>query len=248
MSLPLDVGLTMPEMEASSPESVSDAVPLLGTPKEDLREVSDTALMRLIGLGDRAAFSIFCRRHAARCLSIAFHLLRNEADAEEAVQDAFFRVWQNAARWRATEARVTTWLYRVVVNIALDQMRKATRLSVSIEQAAEVIAADPSPESVVGHRELVRVVARAVADLPPRQRAALSLVICEGLDCAEAAQMMGVTVGTMESLLVRGRRHLRGVLADATLEWAKSAKSVPNSRAGTEEITVPLGAFAGLGV
>jgi RNA polymerase sigma-70 factor (ECF subfamily) len=185
------------------------------TPLAPPTEVTDNELMLRIGAGDRDAFTIFCRRHAGRCFAVATHLLRNAADAEEAVQDAFLRVWQNAGRWRATNARVSTWLYRVVVNLCLDQMRRATRLSVSIEHAAEILASDPSPETIVGQREVARAVARAVAQLPPRQRAALALVICQGLECAEAAAAMQVSVGTMESLLVRGRRQLRAAVEQA---------------------------------
>lgn len=215
MTLLLEAGFALPDIEDFRAE-IAPSSPVARIRDQD--DATDFDLMRMIGAGNREAFAVFCRRHAGRCLSIANHLLRNDADAEEAVQDTFMRVWKTADRWRAGEARVTSWLYRVVVNLCLDQMRKASRLSVSIEHAAEVIAADPNPESVVGQRELAQVVLRAVATLPPRQRAALSLVVCDGLECAEAAAAMGVSVGTMESLLVRGRRHLRTILTDALLE------------------------------
>jgi len=224
MSLSFDAGslalLDLDPRESSIGESAQQTRRALSIvpnapPLDPTADATDTELMLRIGLGDRAAFSLFCRRHGGRCFSVAIHLLRNAADAEEAVQDAFMRVWRNAGRWSPTNARVTTWLYRVVVNLCLDQMRRATRLSVSIEHAAEVMASDPNPETIVGQRELARVVVRAVADLPPRQRAALSLVICEGLECAEAARVMQVSVGTMESLLVRGRRQLRAAVTEA---------------------------------
>ncbi len=181
----------------------------------ELGETDDQHLMALIGAGDRAAFTVFCRRHTARCLSVAFHLLRDTGDAEEAVQDAFLRVWLNAGRWRNTEARVTTWLFRVVVNRALDQMRRASRQGVSLEHAADLAAIDPDPEAAAGARELAAVIARAMDALPPRQRAALSLVINRGLGCTEAARAMDVSVGTMESLLTRGRRQIREAIAVA---------------------------------
>lgn len=82
MSLSFDAGPTLSEGDMSSSVSIPS------TKDVTLREIGgadDGELMRLIGLGDRAAFSVFCRRHAGRCLSIAQHLLRNEADAEEAV-------------------------------------------------------------------------------------------------------------------------------------------------------------------
>jgi RNA polymerase sigma-70 factor (ECF subfamily) len=243
MTLLLDAGFRMPDLEDLRTEAIA---PPAASLRRDYGTMNDLDLMRLIGAGNREAFAVFCRRHAGRCLSIALHLLRNEADAEEAVQDAFMRVWQNADRWRATEARVTTWLYKVVVNLCLDQMRKATRLSVSLDHAIEIMTTDPNPESLVGQRELAQVIVRAVAALPPRQRAALSLVVCEGMECAEAARIMGVTVGTMESLLVRGRRHLRTVLTEATQERLTGGKSAKTA-SDTTEIALPMGALPGFG-
>jgi RNA polymerase sigma-70 factor (ECF subfamily) len=196
-------------------------------PQPDRAEPDDIDLMQLIGGGDRLAFALFCRRHARLCLGVAHHLLRNAADSEEVVQEAFLRVWKNAGRWRPAEARVTTWLSRVVVNLCLDHMRKQIQISDSIEEMGEIVASGPSPESLVGERELAIVVSRAVAALPPRQRAALSLVVFDGLDCAEAAKVMQVTVGTMESLLVRGRRQLRQALVDAAGEKIRAAKALP---------------------
>jgi RNA polymerase sigma-70 factor (ECF subfamily) len=223
MSLPFDVGsFVLQELELGSVSDVDPAWQPVGA-RAPVREsasfagaeADDHELMRLIGVGDRAAFGLFCRRHGARCFAVAMHLLRNAADAEEVVQDVFMRVWRHAARWRANKAEVSTWLHRVVVNLCLDQMRRATRLSLSIEHAAEVMAADPSPEYAVGQRELMRVVMRAAATLPTRQRAALALVAGQGMECAEAAAAMNVSVGTMESLLVRARRQLRAALAEA---------------------------------
>lgn len=190
---------------------------------DPLGQLSDEDLMERVGAGDRAAFSLICRRHAARCLSVACQILRNPADAEEAVQDTFLRVWQVAPRWRRTDARVTTWLFRIVVNLSLDHMRRVSPLSLPLEHAAEVVAADPNPEALAGSRELARILGRAVGSLPVRQRAALSLVVVQGLDCAEAARIMKVSIGTMESLLVRGRRRLRAALEGATAEPGKGA-------------------------
>lgn len=184
-----------------------------------LDECDDDTLMERIGAGDRAAFSQFCRRHGGRCLSVAQQILRNPDDAEEAVQDVFLRVWQTAPRWRRTEARVTTWLFRVVVNTAIDRLRRVSPLCLPLDHAAEVVAAEPNPEALTGGKELARILSRAVASLPVRQRAALSLVIVQGVECAEAARIMKVSIGTMESLLVRGRRRLRIALERATAEF-----------------------------
>ena len=209
--------------------SVHDIRPVATAPEIaplPLDELDDDTLMERIGAGDRAAFSQFCRRHAARCLAVTQQLLRNPSDAEEAVQDVFLRVWQSASRWHRTEARVTTWLYRVAVNLSLDRLRRVSPLCLPLDHAAEVVACDPNPEALTGGRELARILSRAVASLPVRQRAALSLVIVQGVECAEAARIMEVSVGTMESLLVRGRRRLRAALERATTEAPEGKSSV----------------------
>jgi RNA polymerase sigma-70 factor (ECF subfamily) len=256
MSLPSDVVQPPPpEADPASsasdgPSSGSDASHFpapIGVVRRDFAEASDAELMQMIGAGDRAAFSVFCRRHAARCLSIAQHLLRDSADAEEVVQDVFLRVWQNAGRLRNKEARPTTWLYRVVVNLCLDQMRRAKRLSVSLDHAAEVVASGPSPENIVGQREMARIIGRAVANLPPRQRAALSLVVSEGLEYTEAARIMEVSVSTIESLLVRGRRQLRAALAEAVRDPTGAPKAAPTatrSDNSSEPVAPPFAALS----
>ena len=207
----------------------------------------DDSLMTLIATGDRTAFGLFCRRHAGRCMAVAQQILNNPADAEEVTQDAFLRVWQSASRWRPTEARVTTWLFRVVVNLALDRTRRVSRLCLPIEYAAEVVASGSNPESQVADRELARILSRAIAKLPTRQRAALSLIVCEGLDCAEAAKVMQVTVGTMESLLVRARRRLRTVLAEATHDHIRRPVQrrpfMPDTSSPEPAVELPLGAL-----
>lgn len=258
MSVPSDVVQPpLPESDpalsaADGPSSGSGVCQLpapIGGVRRDFAEASDAELMQMIGAGDRAAFSIFCRRHAARCLSIAQHLLRDSADAEEVVQDVFLRVWQNAGRLRNKEARPTTWLYRVVVNLCLDQMRRAKRLSVSLDHAAEVVATGPSPESIVGQREMARIIGRAVANLPPRQRAALSLVVSEGLEYTEAARIMEVSVSTIESLLVRGRRQLRAALAETVREPTSVTKATPiptQSIRSSEPLAPPFATLSGV--
>ncbi len=181
----------------------------------NLDEASDADLMVRVGRGDQRAFSALCRRHGERCLSVAFHLLRNSADAEEIVQEAFLRIWRNAPQWRSSEARVTTWMYRIVVNLCLDQLRRAIRVTLSLSHAEAVPDADPSPESIAIQRQTMQLVMRAMASLPPRQRAAIILAVREGLTCAEAAKAMQVSVGTMESLLFRARKQLRAALEGA---------------------------------
>lgn len=179
------------------------------------KEDCDATLMARIATGDRMAFRLFARRYGARCLATAQRVLRNQSDAEEVVQEALLRVWEHAAEWRGTTAQVTTWLYRIIVNLAIDRTRKRSPVFVPVEQGPVMIDPAPSAHLVLEGRELETHIAGEIPELPRRQRQALSLCYFEGLSCAEAARAMNISVSAMEALLVRARRTLRERLAAA---------------------------------
>jgi RNA polymerase sigma-70 factor (ECF subfamily) len=198
-----------------------------GTPDRDGEAAKDAALMARIVAGDQAAFHSFAQRHVASCLAVAQRIIGNQSDAEEVVQDALLRVWLHAPEWRQGAARVTSWVYRIVVNLALDHLRKNRRRLLSLDDAGD--PADPAPDAqmLVEGRQLESFIGRAIAELPTRQRIALTLCYFEQMDCAEAAQVMRISVSAMESLLVRGRRTLRdrlrqpvGAAKRGTEPWA----------------------------
>lgn len=177
------------------------------------RDENDAALMARIATGDRKAFQRFARRYGARCLATARRVLRNRSDAEEVVQEALLRVWEHAAEWRGSTAQVTTWLHRIIVNLAIDRTRKRAPVFVPVDQGPVMIDPAPSAHLVLEGRELETRIASEIPELPQRQRAALSLCYFEGLSCAEAARAMNISVSAMEALLVRARRTLRDRLA-----------------------------------
>lgn len=173
------------------------------------REENDAALMARIATGDRKAFQRFARRYGARCLATARRVLRNRSDAEEVVQEALLRVWEHAAEWRGSTAQVTTWLHRIIVNLAIDRTRKRSPVFVPVDQGPVMVDPAPSAHLVLEGRELESRIASEIPELPQRQREALSLCYFEGLTCAEAARAMNISVSAMEALLVRARRTLR---------------------------------------
>src|SRR5262249_16454015 len=103
--------------------------------------------------------------------------------------------------------RFTTWLYRVVLNLAFDRMRRPSHAS--IDEAAEMRSMEPEPERLMIEHEERRTVAAAMAALPERQRAAIALFYMEGLRGREAAQSLNVSEKAFESLLVRARSALK---------------------------------------
>ena len=172
----------------------------------------DDELMRLAGGGDAAAFSRLVARLAPRAGSVAARLTGNRSDAEEVVQEAFTRLWLKAPDWQPGGAMPSTWLHRVVVNLALDRRRKP--VNAPLDDAGDVADSAPRADASLLAAERRDRVAEAVAALPERQRAALVLVHFEEMSNIEAAATLEITVGALESLLVRARRSLRDALAD----------------------------------
>ncbi|MGY0714626.1 RNA polymerase sigma factor [Azospirillum argentinense] len=170
-------------------------------------EDNDESLMAETAAGNRAAFDRLTRRHLRRSLALAHRVVGNASDAEEVVQDAFLQIWTHADRWRGDGTRFSTWLYRIVVNRSIDYRRR--RSFQPLDDAVEV--ADPAigADGLLAERQLGAAVDAAIAALPDRQRAALSLCYYQEMSCAEASEVLHVSVSAMESLLVRARRMVR---------------------------------------
>lgn len=181
-----------------------------------MRDGSDDDLMRRAGSGDRDAFARLTTRHLPRALALAVRVSGSRSDAEEIVQEAFMRTWIKAPEWREESApggaRFTTWFTRVVVNLCIDRRRRAPLAP--LEVAGDVISAEPSGFDTVVRNETQERVLAALARLPERQRAALTLCHWDGMTNTEAAEALNISVGALESLLVRARKTLRAALVD----------------------------------
>ncbi len=172
----------------------------------------DNGLLHAVAGGDCAAFRRLMEKHAGSLLALATRMTGNGADADDIVQEAFLKVWTMAPRWQADgRARFSTWMYRVVLNASLDVRRrkKMSPLDEAVERAGE--AADGFDHAMARQREVM--VREAMAELPRRQRAALSLYYFGEISAAEAARVLGLSVSAMEALLVRGKRGLKLALA-----------------------------------
>jgi RNA polymerase sigma-70 factor (ECF subfamily) len=178
--------------------------------RDKTEDADDDALLVSSGGGDQRAFQALVARHLARVLSLARRITGNVAEAEDVAQEAFLRAWQKAPDWRVGEARFSTWLYRVAVNLCLD--RKRRKPMAPLEAAGDPLDPAPSAESRLAEHQRTRIVAAALAGLPDRQRAALVLSYYEGVSNVEAARVLGVSVSALESLLVRARKALRAEL------------------------------------
>lgn len=169
------------------------------------------ALLVAYANGDAGAARDLTASLAPRALAVAARMLGDRAEAEDVTQEAMLRLWRVAPAWRQGEARVATWLHRVVSNLCLDRIRQ--RRGVGLEEVAE--PADPAPsvaERMAGD-ERVAALHAAIGRLPERQRLAVSLRHLDGLSNPEVAAVMDIGVEAVESLTARGRRALATILS-----------------------------------
>jgi RNA polymerase sigma-70 factor, ECF subfamily len=170
-------------------------------------DADDPQLLAWSASGDRRAFDEIVGRHGPFALRVAMRLLSEPAAAEDVVQEAMVRAWNQCGQFDPRRGRFTTWLYRIVMNLCIDQRRRVRPepMPENFDPADPAMAADEGLE----HRERHAVLAGALRDLPVRQRAAITLVYDEGLSGAEAAQVLGLSAKAVERLLARGRAYLR---------------------------------------
>ena len=185
-----------------------------------MNEASDDELVARVASGDEAACRHLVDRHLARVMALARRMLGNHADAEEVAQEVFLRVWTHADRWEPGRAQFGTWLHRVATNLCLDRLRR--KGTEDIDAIPEPKSDDPDPEEEMQRQDLARSVDLALQALPARQRAAVTLTHYQGLSNIEAADVLGVTVEAVESLLGRARRQLRLALATERDEWLRN--------------------------
>ncbi|MGH0032625.1 MAG: sigma-70 family RNA polymerase sigma factor [Myxococcota bacterium] len=195
-------------------------------------DVDEKALIDRLRAGDDAAYDELVRAYGARLLAVARRFLRTEDDARDAVQDAFLAAFRSIDRFEGN-ARVSTWLHRIVVNASLMKLRTRRRKP---EQSIEELLpgflenghleAPASPWRQVeldgAEREELRdLLHRCIDELPEGYRNVLMLRDIEELDTEETAEIMGLSTGAVKTRLHRARQALRELLAPH-LEGASS--------------------------
>jgi RNA polymerase sigma-70 factor (ECF subfamily) len=173
----------------------------------------DEALLVRVADGDPAAVRALVGRKLPRILGLAQRMLGDPAEAEDVAQEAFLRVWKQAPKWRPGAARFDTWLHRVALNLCYDRLRRRREIATDSPPERPDEQTPPADRNLIA-QDTGKRVAAALQGLPERQREAIVLCHYQELGNIEAAEVMGVTVEALESLLSRGRRGLRSALAD----------------------------------
>ena len=178
---------------------------------DTLGQRSDEELVAGVVRREQRALEELVRRHGGWAARFAQRLCGEPQLAEEVVQSAFLRLWNHAERWEG-RARFSTWFYRVVHNLCIDHLRRARTTYDALED--EFVDPAPTPPEQLERRQHGLEIQQALAQLPERQRAAIVLSHYEDCTQAEAAAILGISEGALESLLSRGRATLRTLLHD----------------------------------
>lgn len=183
----------------------------------------EAALLQQYALGDPAAARRLAAALTPRVFGHAFRVLGDRAEAEDVVQEAMLRLWRIAPDWRIGEAKVTTWLYRVVANLCTDRLR--LRRSTGLDDIDE--PADPAASVEDQMQQVARADAlqQALDTLPDRQRQAVVLRHIDGLANPEIAAILETGVEAVESLTARGKKALT-----LALEGQREALGFENDR------------------
>lgn len=195
---------------------------LLAPPPEatarGLAHLSDEALLSLVAGSDDQALAELYDRFGGVAYGLALRILRDEALAQDAVQEAFLNVWRTADRFLAERASASTWILTFVHRRAVDLVRRQERRGAEpLTAAAEAPAAERVDEQATVRLQR-RVVQEALSQLPPEQRQALELSYYGGLSQSELAAQLGQPLGTIKSRTFAGLARLRDLLAQAGLE------------------------------
>ncbi|HLJ90438.1 MAG TPA: sigma-70 family RNA polymerase sigma factor [Candidatus Angelobacter sp.] len=190
--------------------------------KKAAEDTSELALVQAAKQGDLEAFSQLVKQYDRNIFRIAQHIMHNEDDAQDVVQDAFFKAYRNLEQFQGN-SKFYTWLVRIAVNEALMKLRrrrsdKTVSLDEDVEteegtMPREVADWGPNPEQLFRQAELSDILKKTIQGLPPGFRTVFVLRDVEGLSTEETAEMLGLSVPAVKSRLLRARLQLRERLA-----------------------------------
>ena len=188
----------------------TDDDPALRAP---LAELSDRRLVELCLAGRVEAFDAVVERHQRSVYQLCFRFARRHEDAADLTQEVFLRAYRGLRRFRG-DASLATWLYRIGVNVCLNHVSAKRAPETALDDAPALPAAGDDPASAFAKaRESARV-RRAVARLPPKQRATLILRVYQDLPHREIAAALGTTVGAVKANFFHALGNLKRLLAD----------------------------------
>jgi RNA polymerase sigma-70 factor, ECF subfamily len=184
---------------------------------ERLRVLADEELMQLVYRSKADAFEVIYDRHADAAFSLAFRMCKQQALAEDVVQEAFLSLWRSRARYDRHRGSVRTWVLGIVHNRAIDALRRRTvrDRGLSTEEGIEErLVATERTDIEVARREEAREVRDALEELPEEQSRVIELAYFGGMTHVQIASMLDTPVGTIKGRMRLGLAKMRMSLGD----------------------------------
>ncbi|AKF07035.1 RNA polymerase sigma factor [Sandaracinus amylolyticus] len=201
-------------------------------------EPNESELIERAKRGEKAAFGRLLRMHQRRVYACAIHMLGDRGEAEDAVQETFLRAWRAIDRFDG-RAELSTWLYRICINVSLNTLRRRKRVDAADisdprvpEPAADPTQGQNDPRHSAQAAQLYGRLAKALDDLSPSLRATVVLVLLEGVPQKEASEVLGCSEGTIAWRVHEARRRLRLVLGDHLEESSDEGAAVSAAATG----------------
>jgi len=179
----------------------------------ELAHLSDEAVLALIARADDQALAELYRRFGRLAYGLAFRILRDDALAQDAVQDAFLGVWRAAGRFTAERSKPSTWLLTLVHRRAVDLVRREERRRTEpLQPESEFAGGEAADEAEIATRR--QTIREALRQLPSEQREAIELAYYGGYTQSELAERLGQPLGTIKSRMFTGLARLRDTLGE----------------------------------
>jgi RNA polymerase sigma-70 factor (ECF subfamily) len=172
-----------------------------------LERESDEELMARVASGDQPAFRRLMALHMGRAIRVAETVVRHAGEADDIAQEAFIRIWRSAGSFDPGRARFTTWMHRIVVNLAIDWRRRAGGEAVEITDDIPLDEVGALDALIAAEQQ--RALQVALTQLPERQRVAIALFHFEGISGRASAEALNLSESAFDSLLTRARNTLR---------------------------------------
>ena len=196
----------------------------MGIDELGLEGLEDALLVARAQAGETKAFDQLVTRYRTRAYAMIYQMTRNEQDAWDITQDGFLKAWKSIGRFRG-QSSFYTWLYRILVNRAIDRLRKKDEAGgvnfdekIGLESVALEAVTVPQvgllPAEKISDEELRVRIDEAIGRLSPEHRAVIILREIEGFDYAEIGERMEISVGTVMSRLFYARKKLQILLRD----------------------------------
>ncbi len=185
-------------------------------------QLSDHELVQRVVDGQQEVYKILVQRYQGRVFAVAYGLLRNREDAREVAQEAFIKAYRNLPSFRR-DSSFYTWIYRITVNLGIDQRRKGYRSRETPLDESRLTLDDahrtgprpmPGPSHNLARKQLAGRIGEAIASLPEDQRQVVVLREIQGLSYKEIAETTGIAEGTVMSRLFYARKKLQALLED----------------------------------